>query len=447
MPYDVAVLGCGPAGVVTAMRLKAMGYHVVLLGRPRKHATYEGLSPRVIEGLRRAGLSCTLEVCSIPADRTANWNGTVTSINQEYLVDRSLYDQALLRDAALTGVTVLTGQIRKYVRAHDLWQIALDAGSLITTKFLVEARGRRAPNAGALAARGPKSISLSRHYHGVQDQPANTYMCSFKDGWCWYASPGDKTAMIQLMLSGSAVSAANKAGLESLFEKALNNLDIVKQRLGKKAQPQSSVFARDSTPCMSSAIVTPNSIRVGDAAFAIDPLSGHGNFEAVGGALAAAAVINTLISRAGDHKLASTFYNERNTNAFLRHARTGRDFYRQEQKWPDRDFWQERLNWPDDIPSHLPVNIHAPKIEKVPVLEDDFIVEREVIVTADQPRGIRMVAGVPIVDLMKVIRGKSPDAEKLARKFNVDVTGIKTALAWLSYRGLISPQDNLRSAP
>ena len=182
-------------------------------------------------------------------------------------------------------------------------------------------------------------------------------------------------------------------------------------------------------------------IRVGDAALAIDPLSGHGVFEAIASARAAVPVINTLLRRPADAGLARAFYEERLRLAFERFARIGRDFYALEHRFADRDFWRERRLWPDDQPAHAPAFADPPTVAARPVVEDGFIAERPVLIVADQPRGIWRVDDVPVVALMEWYRREASTlvdpVPAAGARFGRTEGQIATALAWLRHRRLI----------
>ena len=70
-------------------------------------------------------------------------------------------------------------------------------------------------------------------------------------------------------------------------------------------------------------------------------------------------------------------------------------------------------------------------LQNGPVIEDGFVVAREVIVTADQPRGVFMVDGVPLVPLLRAVQTKASVGNWAPGK-------VETALAWLRYRGLLN---------
>ncbi|NJN45961.1 MAG: FAD-dependent oxidoreductase, partial [Candidatus Competibacteraceae bacterium] len=172
------------------------------------------------------------------------------------------------------------------------------------------------------------------------------------------------------------------------------------------------------------------------------PLSGHGVYEAIGGGLALAATVNTMLARPQDTATAERFYRERIEDNFLRMARIGRDFYRLEQRWPDQPFWRERAGWPDAEPAHAAPDAEPTRIESRPVNVDGFITLREVIVTADHPRGIWQVEGVPLAALLRELqerREEQPQTALLdyAAREGLNPKQCHSALIWLTTRGLI----------
>jgi flavin-dependent dehydrogenase len=449
--FDIIILGVGPAGAVSAINLQKMGYNVALLGEIRRRAAYEGIAPRTLEGLRRAGLENAQMVATTEALRTASWNGVTTAANREYLVNRLTFDKALLEDCRAAKIPLIPGRIGAVQPLGKGWCTSLATASgaeKIYGDFLVEARGRRAPGRGQIARRGPATLALTQKYSGAPPGRPEACVTSYRDGWCWLALLGSGEAIVQIIISGRRTDLAGKANLAALFASEIKKLPDIRARLGA-ARPQGPVTAREASARQFSDLAKNNHLRVGDAAFAIDPLSGHGNFEAIGGAMAAAAVINTILKRPENQDLAISFYDERATGAFLRHARVGRDFYRQETRWPDAPFWRERRDWPDNLPAHESALSDAPRIISAPVIENGFIARRDIIITASEPRGIRTVDGVPLAELLAAAMKAGPEMspEAVARQFNATPGQIKTALKWLEYHKLLNRQDSRRSAP
>jgi flavin-dependent dehydrogenase len=429
---DVLIAGGGPAGCIAALGLVGLGHRVRLITRPRR-SSVEGLAERVLRALEASGCRRAVAAVGPAVRREASWNGATTTANREWVVARERFDAALLEDAAAAGVEIVADRITQIDRTGDGWLAQTGDGQRWSSGYLVEARGRRAPGR---RMRGPATTALGRLFEGVPRR-ARTAIAGFRRGWAWYASTGNAAAAVQIVLP-SAAPLPKRPGLPALFEGLLDEIGPARDWLGA-GQAVGDVFARHADASRAHAPMEDGLIRVGDAALAMDPLSGHGVFEAIASARAVAPVINTILRRPDDAGLARAFYEERVRLAFERFARIGRDFYALERRWPDADFWRERRAWPDDRPAHAPPLAARPRIEDRPVIEDGFIVARRVVVTADQPRGVWQVDGVPVAELLDW-RG-SHDGDDLpgaaAARFACTPEQVATALEWLRHRRLI----------
>jgi menaquinone-9 beta-reductase len=429
---DILVAGGGPAGCTVALGLVALGHRVRLITRPRPPSV-EGLSERVLRALEASGCRRALAAIGPAVRREASWSGATTAANQEWVVPRSRLDVALLEDAAAAGVEVVDGRITRIERAGQGWCVEAGHDRGWWGGYLVEARGRRAPGR---RLRGPATTALGRLFASVPSL-ARTAVAGFSRGWAWYAATGDGTGFLQIVLS-SAEPLPKRAALPAFFESLLDEIGPARHWLGR-GRAVGEVFARHAEASRAALPIEQRLIRVGDAALAIDPLSGHGVFEAIASAKAAVSVVNTTLRHPDDAELARSFYEERVRLAFERFARIGRDFYALERRWPDAVFWRERRQWPDDRPAHAPPLADPPRIESRPVVENGFIVARRVVVTADQPRGVWQVDGVPIVDLLDWRRRHDGDdlPAVAAARFACTPQQVATALQWLRYRRLI----------
>jgi flavin-dependent dehydrogenase len=421
---DILVAGGGPAGCVAALGLARAGFAVALATVPRRPAVTEGLSARVVRFLEQPGYERARTALGPTVRREASWNGGTTTANAEWVVEREVFDRCLLEDVRAAGVRVAIAPLHGLRRSDGEWH-AHATGPAWRARFLVEARGRRAPGQ---RRHGPPAIALAQAWSGLQPAAA-TAIAPFAGGFAWFATAGNGRGSLQLVVAPAGRSASLTALLAAL--------PPAREWLGDGTSC-SPVSVRHAGTSRAQAPLEPGRIRIGDAALALDPLSGHGVFEALASATAAVPVVSTLLRRPGDAALARAFYEERVEQAFLRFARTARDFYRLEERWRDAPFWQARCHWPDDLPAHPSPSTGAPQICTRPVIEDGFVVAREVIVTADQPRGVFLVDGVPLVPLLRaVMAGEIASIEVAARRFDQGPGQIETALAWLRYRGLL----------
>jgi flavin-dependent dehydrogenase len=304
--------------------------------------------------------------------------------------------------------------------------------------FVVDARGRAAPLDRGSAARGPGTTALTRRWTASGSLHGSA-LASFERGWCWFAAPQAGGVQVQLVVSSGSDELLSRPGIEGFYESLLRDIPEARRWL-EGASACSTVRARDATPILGGPLVSARSVRVGDAAFAVDPLSGQGLFEAVATALAAAPVVNTLLRRPDDRGLAEDFYRQRVADTFLRLARAGRDSYRAEHRWQGSAFWNERRAWPDDGPTRGGTG--PASIETVAVSEQGYVVSRRAVVTPEYPRGVWRLDDVELVPLLEFARaGRSEVVRGLAAVYSarsgLPRTSIDRALSWLRQRGLL----------
>lgn len=396
----ILVLGAGPAGAATALGLCRLGYPVTVVSDWRRFAAVEGVSQRVLEGLRHAGLGGALAEAAVPATRQVRWNGQHLQLNQEFLLDRQRFDRALRDDLMRAGVTLVEGRVRDVSRAEG-YQVRLDDGQLLQGDFLVEARGRQAPLA-ADRLRGPETVSLLNLWQSAPGEPASAVE-SLDDGWAWMARLADGRCYWQVTLDAEGLP--GKAALPEYCAARRRASALVAELFDARALEPAQVHARSSTAILAGDCVGDDWLRVGDAAMAVDPLSGNGIFQSLSSALQASVVINTLLRRPERAALARQFHQQRIEQLFLRFARIGRDFYGQELERAGQTFWERRQGWPDAQPLHLKVDWRAVQVERRPVLRDGLVDEAEVVVTADQPLGIWHLQKVELAPVVRALKG------------------------------------------
>ena len=421
----ILILGAGPAGAATAIGLRRLGHAVTVVSEWRRFAAVEGVSQRVLEGLRHAGLGGALNQAATPATRQVRWNGQHLQLNQEYLLDRQAFDRALRQDLQQAGVTVIEGRVRE-VLGQDGYQVRLDDGQTLEAEFLVEARGRQAPLT-VDRLRGPETVSLLNLWQGKPGEPASAVE-SLDDGWAWMARLADGRCYWQITLNAEGLP--GKSALAEYCAERRRRSPLVTELFDAQALVPATVHARSSTAILAGECVGDDWLRVGDAAMAVDPLSGNGIFQSLSSALQAPAVINTLLRCPQRAALARRFHQQRIEQLFLRFARIGRDFYAQEQARADGVFWARRRQWPDAQPIHGAADWQAVRVESRPVLRDGLVDEAEVVVTADQPLGVWHLQGIelaPVVrgvqngfEVAQVLNDRSAQQQSMVRRWLVE---------------------------
>ena len=400
----IVILGAGPAGAAVALGLRRMGYAVTLVSEWRRFAALEGVSVRVLEALRGAGLQQALAQAALPSQRQVNWNGQQHAQNVEYLLDRPTFDRGLREDLRLAGVDLVEGRVLSVQTCATGHQIEIDGHESLVADFLVEARGRQAPTLGK-GLRGPETVSLLNRWQGTPGSTASAVE-SLADGWAWMARRADGQCYWQWTVDVASAGLPGKAMLLDYCRQRRGESAVARVFFGGEPELDVQLHARSSTAILNPQVCGDNWIRVGDAAMAVDPLSGNGIFQSLSSALQAPTVINTLLCKPERAALARRFHQQRVEQLFLRFARIGRDFYADEQRWLDQPFWQARRLWPDAEIAHAEADFNALRIERAPVLRDGFVDEAEVVITVDQPLGIWHVQGVEVAPLVRRLRSE-----------------------------------------
>lgn len=85
-------------------------------------------------------------------------------------------------------------------------------------------------------------------------------------------------------------------------------------------------------------------MKIGEAAFTLDPLSSQGVQNAIMGGLQAAAVVNTILGYPDCQTMAMKFCRDRLVEAAEQHAATAAGFYRQQASVTPSNFWNARAS-------------------------------------------------------------------------------------------------------
>ncbi len=413
---EILVLGAGPAGVAVAVGLRRLGYGVRVVSAWRRFAAVEGISARVLDGLRHAGLAQAAACATTASQRLARWNGGQQERNVEFLIDRPVFDQALREDLRAADVPLIEGRVATVESSAAGHRVGLEDATVLHADFLVEARGRQAPlaqqDAPGKALRGPETLGLLSRWRG-KPGPMSSAAESLPDGWAWMARMADGRSYWQLTLDVATSALPDKEHLLDYCRMRRAESPLAQDFFEAAEKTGLELHARTSTAILCQDACGDNWIRVGDAAMAVDPLSGNGIFQSLSSALQAPAVINTLLRAPERAVLARLFHQRRVETLFFRFARIGRDFYAEEKQWPEQPFWQARRNWPDELPSHAAADFAALRIERAPVLRDGLVDEAEVVLTPDQPLGIWHLQGLELAPWLRRLRSE-PEAQVLA---------------------------------
>ncbi|SHM68716.1 FAD-dependent oxidoreductase [Cryptosporangium aurantiacum] len=375
--FDVAVVGAGPAGSATALWLARAGRRVLLLERSRfDHPRVgESLSPDVNPLLRDLGV--TLPGTATPSYGIRSyWGGAASSSHlfsphgTGWYVDRAAFDRSLASAAVEAGAVLRTGVACVGVTRAAAWELRLAGRGRVRARVLVDATGRAARIGCRLDA---ERIPFDRlvavtGFVPAADPPGYGLVETVPAGW-WYSAPAGPGQLVVMLLTdadlarshrlstverwrgelgpetaarlgpAAAVSAVGVAGAQGAADGAVGTAGA---GLVSGLRVVSAVSQRLHRPHPGADPRRAPWIAVGDAALAVDPITGNGVAGALRSAKAAADTVLALLS--GDASEASAAYEaalDRECTTYL-HQRL--EYYAAEDRWPAAPFWHRRTS-------------------------------------------------------------------------------------------------------
>ena len=447
---DVAVVGGGPAGSLAARQLAAFGFDVVLVHQPRRQRQHlgESLSASAPRLLASYGLELPQSVYEPrPSDHFVRWGGREDRIaaqpeagegEGQRLIRRDRLDDWALAGAESAGVRIVEGSATSaadgvVVRRQDQNE------RRVAARALVDASGR----SGVLTRQdrerpGFRTTALTAHF--APGEREGTLIESFPDGWVWSAPVVGGRRDVTVMLD-----AADAGRVEDRFREAVRQVDLGGFVTGDLLTP---VRAADVTPYrLRSAAPAAGSplVAVGDAASALDPLSGLGTMKAMDSGLTAAVVLRTTLGRPADAFLALDFHGTKERGLALEAEDRIAGFHAEEQRFAEREFWwrRARKSPPPAPPSRLPEDgrlrpAAGARVETRGVLAGDWIVPAEVLIRPGRFRPAHKMAGVALADLFRAVDARR-GIRRTLQEFPAPEPAVRAALAWLVAEGFLIP--------
>jgi len=428
--HDVVICGAGPAGSVVAHRLAAAGARVALIGGASSPGC-EGISLRSRALLSEEGVDPESEIIAGPFRRRGVWADGRAIEGTEWLVERSQLAEALRVRARAAGADERQDIVTLVKRIADHWEVCLRTGESLWAPIVVDARGRRGPQ-----LRGPLLLAVGQRFQKLlcgAPGASGTGIGVTDFGWCWWA---ERESALWVQVVGRPRARNPAAWLAA----AAAQVPALARALDG-ASAQGELVARPAHARLGVAPSDPTRWQVGDAALALDPLSGQGVYEALRGARLAATAIQSVMN-GGDALAAHRFIAERREEAWQHGVSVAAAFYRESG---DRGaFWSGTAAAYEALlpnPVESAERAVAARIERRPVLDEGRIFERDVIVTAANPRGVWHIAGVPLVELREYLeRSDQPTVSAAAAVFDRPQSAVVSAIHWLQTTGNLLQQ-------
>jgi hypothetical protein len=208
----------------------------------------------------------------------------------------------------------------------------------------------------------------------------------------------------------------------------------------------------DATPYASVDPVFKDGLRVGEAAFSLDPLSSQGVQAALSSGLRAAAVLHTLLRKPERRDCAESFYRERQRDSVDFHSRTAARLYAQVAIENEATFWHQRAAEAGQTPGTTQMAIEElhggsriqtsreSRVVSTPCLVGEFIVASKGLVHPNLSAPVAFLSDVAVVPLLNCLTGPRTMNETLEIwSRSIAESCARRILGWLWERGVIVP--------
>ncbi|MGH3622607.1 MAG: flavin-dependent monooxygenase QhpG [Sciscionella sp.] len=452
---EVCVIGAGPAGATLATRLAQLGHTVAIIEQrrfPREHIG-DSLSPGVWPLLDFLGVG--ERVAGARDRRAAVRRVRWSSVEEERapaeapVVDRGAFDTILLERARHEGALVWQpAGARRPRRVGDSWDVPVATDRVLRARFVADATGRRRLLGGRRSPAAPRTLALYARWRGkLAGDGMDTGIEALADGWLWGARLPCGDVRVMAFLDPETLL-SERRDLERLYCRLLGKSAMFTEFLAG-AKLVGRVHTCDATSYMADRVVDARSVKVGEAALAIDPLSSAGVQTAIQTGLTAAAVVHTILLD-GDTAAASRYYDDQLRHSSRRHAATAAALYAEHKTYADGTFWRRRSAAarppaPQRTPAPLaelllrPARlVHEAELQYVPCLVVDRVEVRRALVHPVLERPVAFLGGVELAPLIDTLQA-APSLLLAIADWNrsIPTDRAREITLWLHQRALI----------
>jgi flavin-dependent dehydrogenase len=467
---EICILGGGPAGAVVAWCLAKLGHDVLLVDREMAERRERGESfpSSIIPILDSLGLRDCAYKAAFHREKRAFilWESRGPYVKtfddtNSLLINRPRFDR-LLREAASDVGTRLVAPASAHAPRHlgtGDWTVPVTTPKqplLVRAKFLVDARGKRRGLGMGRGRNACRTAAIAGSWASGDPELAETRIEAGVDEWLWGSPLPDNLYAATVFLDAERIAGLSGDNRSALYKSLLSRSQLLLGVLrGRMVGP---VHVCDATSRIASSLIEIDSIRVGEAAFSIDPLSSQGVQAALVSAIQGSAVVHTLLTEPNESGLAIEFYRERQQSAAGRSALNAAHLYGLRARTKATSFWvrrslveepfavetRQRRQPSKSLPSDLRIS-QALRIVSVPTLSGVLIKRVPALSHPSLRQPVAYLAGVALAPLVREIK-KAQSRDQILQQWaqRIEAGTARQIMSWMYRVGILVRQTNSR---
>ena len=338
--YDVLVIGAGPAGATMANRLADFGYRVVLIEKatfPRPHIGLS-LTSGIHHWLKMLNIEKQVEQlhCKSALKSTVLWSSNAPLIktydkeNAGFHLNRGTFDALLVNECRRKGVNIIQPGLLKSLtqRQSGLWDATVlfeNKEQQLSSTFIVEATGRKSIIKTKKIAYQPKLVATYAYWELKALKKDSSFIEAGQDYWFWGAPINDTHFVLCVFSDPSKVKEATS--VTEFYTKAISKSRFSTEILNNGTQGEITVC--DATPYYDTTVISEHCIKIGDAAYTMDPISSQGVQKAIKSGVQGAIVVNSILKKK-NATVAINYYKNLIATEVKKNKRWSSEFYNEQ---------------------------------------------------------------------------------------------------------------------
>ena len=351
----IGIIGGGPAGLATAIKLKHYNFEVILFEASEHDQITIGehLAAEAIHEFKKLKIPvAVLKKNSIPCTEVQNaWGAQDIHHNESifnpfgagYILTRPDFDADLFKHCFEIGVDTKKGvRISKVNKVETGWEVFTKT-EMTHVNFLIDASGRNSKfnfDSSIKKEKQNELIGITKHINLNSITSINSshlLVEPTENGW-WYTVQISSGTIISTFMTDASLLKTAKITSSEFWDLQLKSSIHTKARLSTIEIPESD-FIKSAHSHISKNIFGKNWLKVGDAAQSFDPLSSAGILKGLKmGQQAADAVYNYF----NKDSTAFKFYENEIKKQHEEYEQLKAAYYTKESRWMQQSFWYKR---------------------------------------------------------------------------------------------------------